>query len=209
MSWRSIAQIALAVPMVVWLAGCDKPPEEQITATKAAVDATVQAEAAKYAAPELAQLQDSLKAALAEVDRQNARFIFLRDYAGAKATLTWVGTRAPQVAQTAKANKEKMRAATQQAIETAQAAVDSAAALLAAAPRGKESKQDMEAMEAEITSLRAGLDEARAGLAAEDFNKAKVKAQDMQTRALEIQNEVAAVIQKYEELMAKRRGRRG
>lgn len=208
MSWRSIAQFALAVPMVVWLAGCDKPPEEQMTATKAAVDSAVQAEAAKYAPQELAKLQDSLKTALAEVEHQNARFVILRNYDQAKTTLTWVSTNAPVVAQTAKANKEKMRAATAEAIQTAQAAVDSAAALLANAPRGKESKQDLDAMEAEVTNMRAGIDEAKAGLQAEDFNKAKMKAQDVQSRAVQMQSEVAGIIQKYEELRAKR-GRRG
>jgi hypothetical protein len=208
MSWRSIAQIALAVPMVVWLAGCDKPPEEQMASSKTAVEGAVQAEAAKYAAPELARLQDSLKTALAEVERQNARFIFLRNYDSAKSTLTWVATNAPVVAQTSKANKEKLRAATQEAIRVAEAAVDSAAALLTNAPRGKESKADLEAMEGEITTMRAGIDEAKAGLTAEDFNKAKMKAQEVQNSAMQMQTEVAGIIQKYQELRAKR-GRRG
>lgn len=208
MSWRSIAQLALAVPMVVWLAGCDKPPEEQITATKAAVDGAVQAEAAKYAAPELTQLQDSMKAALAEVDHQKARFIIMRNFDKAKTTLSWVGTRAPQVATVSKQNKEKQRAAATEAIHMAEAAVDSAAALLANAPRGKESKQDLEAMEADVTNMRAGIDEAKAGLQAEEFKKAQSKAQEVQNRAVQIQTEVSGVIQKYEELRGKR-GRRG
>jgi len=209
MSWRSIAQIALAVPMVVWLAGCDKPPEEQMTATKAAVDGAVQAEAAKYAAPELARLQDSLKTALAEVERQNARFFILRNYDQAKQTLTWTGSNAPVVAQTSKANKEKLRAATAEAIRVAETAVDSAAATLANAPRGKESKADLEAMEADVTSMRAGIDEAKAGLTAEDFNKAKAKAQEVQGRAAQLQTEVQGIITKYEELRAKRGHRKG
>jgi len=194
--------------MVVWLAGCDKPPEEQMASSKTAVEGAVQAEAAKYAAPELARLQDSLKTALAEVERQNARFIFLRNYDSAKSTLTWVATNAPVVAQTSKANKEKLRAATQEAIRVAEAAVDSAAALLTNAPRGKESKADLEAMEGEITTMRAGIDEAKAGLTAEDFNKAKMKAQEVQNSAMQMQTEVAGIIQKYQELRAKR-GRRG
>jgi len=208
MSWRVIAHALLAVPMVVWLAGCDKPPEEQMTSVKAAVDAAVQAEAGKYAVQELGKLQDSLRAAEAEVARQNARFFILRDYGTARSTLTWTGNNAPVVAQTARQNKEKLRAAAEEQIRTAEAAIDSAAALVAAAPRGKESKQDLEAMEADITTLRAGLEEAKTMLRSEDFSKSKLKAYEVQTRALEVQGEATAAIQRYDELMAKRGGRR-
>lgn len=203
----SIPKIA-ALLTVVWLTGCEKPPQVEMDAAKAAVESARSAEAEKYAGPAFKALQDSLQAGLSAVATQDQRFALLRDYAAAKTTLTGVSAKAPQVAQAAKETKERMRKAATEAIEKARAAVDTTVAMIARAPRGKESKDVIAQWETQISSMTPQLQEAQAALTAENFPTAQKTAEMISSQAATLQQEVGAVITKYEELKAKARGRR-
>lgn len=203
----SIAKIA-ALLTVVWLTGCEKPPQVEMDAAKAAVENARSAEAEKYAQPAFKALQDSLAAGLAAVETQNQRFALLRDYAAAKTTLTGVTSKAPQVAQSARDTKERMRKAATEAIEKARAAIDTTVAMVARAPRGKESKDVIAQWETQISSMTPQLQEAQAALQAENFTAAQKTSDMISQQAATLQQEVGAVITKYEELKAKARGRR-
>ena len=200
-----VALMIFAFSMMIWLVGCDKPPEPQMEASKKSVEKARQGEAPKYAAQEFNRLQDSLEAALAEVNKQTARFALFRNYDQSRTTLAWVDSFSVVAVDKARENKEKMRKATEQMIQTASVVIDSTAALFTRAPRGKESREELDLLEKDLTSLRDNLEGARSGLQTENFPDAQSKAKAVQTRAEDIQRQLNAAIQRYEELKGKRR----
>ncbi len=203
----SIPKVAILLT-AVWLTGCEKPPQVEMDAAKAAVENARSAEAEKYATPAFKALQDSLASGLAAVETQNQRFALLRDYAAAKTTLTGVTTKSTQVIESARENKERIRKATTEAVDKAKAAIDTTVAMVARAPRGKESKDVIAQWETQITSMTPQLQEAQAALTAENFTQAQKTADAISQQAATLQQEVGAVITKYEELKAKAKGRR-
>ena len=62
------------------------------------------------------------------------------------------------------------------AVDSARAALQAANDFLAAAPKGKNTKAELEAMGQELAALQTSLDEAMAGIAGEDYINAKIKA---------------------------------
>lgn len=203
----SIPKIA-ALLTAIWLVGCEKPPQIEIDNAKAAVENARNAEAEKYATQMFKALKDSLDAGLKEVEAQNQRFALLRNYDKAKQTLTGVTSRSQQVIDSARENKEKIRRATQEAVAKASAAIDSTVALIARAPRGKESKEVIAQWESQLQGLTPSLQQAQADLQAENFTAAQRTAEMIQAETSKLQQEVNAVITKYEELKAKAKGRR-
>lgn len=194
--------------LFIWvfaMAGCAKPPAQEIEAAKAAVERTRRAEAEKYAPQEFSVLQDSLNAVLAEVDKQKARFALFRNYDRAKASALTVTDRADRVENTAIANKEKIRKETGERIAEAQAAVDNARSLLETTPVGKGTKADIEQFKADLSALQASLLDARNALSREDFSEAKAKAQTIQSKAEGLRAEIQTAVDKYRKW---RRGRR-
>jgi hypothetical protein len=192
----------------LWLTGCEKPPMAEMDQARQAVEGARQAEAAQYAPQALAVLQDSLDTGLKEVERQNNRFALLRNYQVAQKTLAWVNGQGPKVAKTARETKEKIRRETQEMIQAASAAIDTSAAMIARAPRGKESAEEIALFESDLQNLRGALQSAEVDFKAEDFTAAQSQAQSIKSRAENLQREVSAAALRYEELMAKAKQRR-
>jgi uncharacterized coiled-coil DUF342 family protein len=188
------------------LTGCDKPPVQEMENAKQAVESARKAEAEKYAVPEFKTLNDSLKAAQAEVDRQNARFALLRNYDQSKKTLAWVDTQSDKVAETSRENKEKMRKQTEAMIEAASVAVDTARVMVARAPKGKESQEEIKMFETELAGMSTALQDVKASMAKENFPETQRNAKAVQTKADDLKNQVQAAIDRYQELKAKRKG---
>lgn len=177
--------------LLIWvlvMAGCAKPPTEEIEAAKAAVERARGAEAEKYAPKEFSALQDSLNAALTAVEQ--------KEYDRAKVSALNVVDMAVEVEDKARANKAKIKKETEGRIEEAQAAVDSARSLLGAAPVGKGTKADIEQFRADLSALQASLSEARNALSGERFSEAKAKAQAIQSKANALKDEIQTAMEK-------------
>lgn len=197
---RSAAPILLAA---MWALGCEKPPLAEIDAASASVEKARSAQAATYAASDLARLEDSLRTAKAEVQRQNDRLF--PSYEKVKTSLAWVETQGPQVVEKAHKAKEELRNQTKSLIDAAAAAVASADQMLAEAPKGKGTQQDIELIQSDLTELRGLLETARQHLAAERFNEAQTSARSIKTEAERISGEIQAAKDKVEQMKKGRR----
>lgn len=198
----------VAVLATVWLAGCEKPPAQEQQAAQGAVEDARKAEGPKYAAKEFNTLQDSLKAANTEIETQNNKFALFRNYTQAKGTLSWVSTNGPKVAEKARTVKEQMRKDAEAALAKAQAAVDSAAAKVAAAPKAKDSKEEIQMMETDLEAMRSSLQNVRNAIQAENFAEAQTQGKSIETQAMQLQQEVQAIMDRIAEAKAKRRGKK-
>ena len=148
--------------LALGVSSCAKPPVAEQQAAQAAIEKAKGAEAAEYAASDLKAAQDSLAKGDAEVNTQNGKFALFRSYK--KATALYLS--ATQVAQTAEQNaiknKEQFRKDSEAAIQQAQADVMKAKEMLAskevaALKRGKETREALKQIEAELMAADSTL----------------------------------------------------
>ena len=71
---KNVVLSMLTMAMVVLFASCAKVPQAEIDAANVAIDSAKVAEAAVYVPEQLAQVEDSLKSALAEVETQKSKW---------------------------------------------------------------------------------------------------------------------------------------
>ncbi|MBI2503611.1 MAG: hypothetical protein HYW07_10320 [Candidatus Latescibacteria bacterium] len=199
--------MALVLAAGCGLAGCEGAPVEQVEGARREVDAARQAEADKYAAEEFAQLEDSLRAGLIELDRQQAQFGILRDYEAARHALGWTAARAGQVRQQAQENKESLGQVAADALKMASTDVEATASSVAKIPRRTEYLEEIHSFKSDLKALRAALQEINADLRAENFEQVQTKAKAVQGQAERLRREVRGVMAQ-EGLLAPRAGKR-
>jgi hypothetical protein len=185
----------------IGLAGCAQPPSAEIDAASAAVQGAMSAGGSEYAASAMQAAQDAQAQLQAELKAQEGRFALMRSY-GEAAKLAAAAQQAGEAAQAAaKAGKEEARTQAAAAVESARAELQAATDLLASAPRGKGTAQDIEAMKMDLAGVQTSLDEAAAAMQAEKYKDAIAKAEAGRAGA-------AAVKGAVEQAMAARGGRR-
>jgi hypothetical protein len=186
---KKISVLLLALTLTAGVTACSKPPAEEIAAVKTAVDAVVAEGAEKYAPEEYKALQDAMTAAMEEVKAQEGK-MFGGKYDKAKELLAQVQTSAATVKDTAVAAREAMATEVVTVKEAAVAGVAQLQALVAAAPVGKGSEADLEAIRADVAGLETSLQEIQPLIDAGDFAGAKEKADAIQAKVAEITAEI-------------------
>ena len=187
MKWTVKLMVLAALVGVV--AGCSKPPQMEMDAAKAKLEQCRSAQADAYAPAEWQACQDAMNAAEQEVAAQNAKMALMRNYKQAK-TLVATADEAAGKAQTAAAEgKERMRGEADALITQASAAIDSTNAMIAKAPRGKETKAELDLIQGDVTAAAATLEEARTAMTQTDYISAKAKAQAVLDKATQVQGD--------------------
>lgn len=189
----TLAPLALALLLV---AGCAKPPAEQIDAAEKAVKEAQQNGAATYAAEEYAKLEGTLAAMKKEVTDQDGKFALFRDYGKAEQLAASVKADGERVKTEAAKKKEEAKAAALQAQQVAQEAVKSTLDLVAQAPVGKD-RAALEAIKNDADALKASLNQVQIAIDKEDYPAAQAQAKAIndksQAVSAEIQNALAKV----------------
>lgn len=196
MSIKNLTLTLFVVLALVMVIGCAKAPQQEVDAAKAALDAAKAAEADRYLPAEFNAVQDSLNAALAEIEKQNSKFALTRNYNRAKALLASVVTLANQAKDQVAAKKEEVQAQATQLITDLQAALDEAKKLLKRAPRGKEGREVLEAMTNELTAVENSMADVTTLMNNGDFLSAKDKLAAGLEKVKSIIEELKAAIEK-------------
>lgn len=178
------------------LSGCAKAPQESIDAAKAAVEAAKEAEADRYLADQFNAAQDSLNAAMTEIEAQNSKFALTRNYDHAKALLESTVAAANAAKDGVAAKKEEIKAEAQSLMAQAQTAVDETKNLLAKAPKGKEGKEVLEQMQAELSGAETALTEATSAMDSGDYIGARDKVKAALDKANSLNQELEDAISK-------------
>ncbi len=187
-------QLALCAGVLLLAIGCSKKPETEIAAAGAAITAAESAEAQEYAPAALQSARDSLTAAQQELAAQDAKMALMRKYDRAKELYVSAATLAQEAGNQAQMEKERVRAEVEAELVSTRAMVDSLSAQIAAAPRGKDNKAELELMKAEAASMVASLDEAASLQASGKYLQAQSKVKAVATRVGEIQAELATAM---------------
>jgi hypothetical protein len=194
MKWTVRLMVLAALVGVV--AGCSKPPTMEMDAAKQKLEQARSAQADQYAPADWQAAQDAMNAADQEIAAQNAKMALMRNYKQAK-TLVTAADEAAGKAQTAAAEgKERMRGEAETLITQATAAIDSASALMKKAPKGKETKADLDLIQGDITAAQSSLEEAKMAMTQTDYIQAKAKAQAVLDKANQVSGEITAAIEK-------------
>ncbi|OGH56562.1 MAG: hypothetical protein A3I06_08825, partial [Candidatus Lindowbacteria bacterium RIFCSPLOWO2_02_FULL_62_12] len=192
--------ILVLIPSLLF-AGCAKPPEQDMAQADEAMQAAMAAQAEVYAQTDHALAQDALSKAQAEVEAQKAKFALFRNYGEAKSLFAAAIDQSNKAKEAAIVNKEAVKNEATTLIAEAKTAVDDAAKALKSAPRGKDTKAEIDAMNADLASLQGMLPELDNAMAAEQYMDARNKATSVKEKAMSIKTEV-------DEAKAKMKGRR-
>ena len=180
----------------ILLAGCQKAPTDQLATTQTALEQARAAEADKYAPDAFSKAQTSFSGAADEITAQDQAFFLTRDYSKANQLLTDALAEL-QTAQTeAVANKETAKQEVETLTTETEAAIQAAQTALLKAPRGKDTKAEIEAMKADLDATSAALAEARDMYSRGDYLGAKASLTQSKGKAEAVSSEVETAMQK-------------
>ena len=201
-------RVYLVLPVLAilgFVAGCAQPPTAEVDAAKSAVEAARKAEAEKYAASEFSSLETSIQEIDSELKTQQGKFPLFRNYDQAKQKSQETTAKAESVKTLAQENKAKAKAAAEAALNDANAAVAAASQALANAPKGKDTRADIEQLKSDLAGAQAQVEGVQSAIAREDFSASTERASAIKSSADNVKAQVDAAIEKA---MSKKKGRR-
>jgi hypothetical protein len=183
------------VGICLLMSGCAQPPADQINAAEQAVKEAQQGGAATYVANDYAKVEGLLSAMKAEVAEQDAKFALLRDYGKAEQLATTAKAEAERVKADAVKKMEEAKFAAVQAHQAAQASVASTVELVAKAPAGKD-RAALESIKTDAEALRSSLNDVQIMLDKADYRGAETKANAIQQKADAVSHEIETALAK-------------
>jgi hypothetical protein len=189
--------LTLGVVVVLSLViGCAKAPQQEVDAAKAALEAAKTAEGDRYLPDLYNAAQDTLNAALAEIETQNSKFALTRNYGKAKQLLASALNLSNQVSADVAAKKEEVKADVAQKLTDLNTSIADTKALLKKAPRGKEGREILEAMTSDLTTVENSTADVNALVEKGDFLAAKDKVNAALAKVNSIKEELTNAIAK-------------
>jgi len=171
------ALIGLAV--VAFAIGCAEPPQVEIDAAKAALEAA-RAEASEYAPEALSAAEDAASQLDAELKVQEEKFALMRRYETAKQLAASATEAANSAAQQAAAEKQRLQTQANDLIASAHTLITETQALLEQAPKGKGTQADIAALTADLAAAGTALADAESSVAGGRYKDAVAKAESVQ-----------------------------
>jgi len=185
--------------LLVLAFGCAKAPQEQVTTVRSILDSVQVAEVEKYAPEQYKAAQDSLSAAMAEIEKQNSKFALTRKYNKAEMQLESASSIARSAAQQAVANKARIKAEAEDMMTQMQAAVAEAKTLIQQAPRGKEGAAAIASITNDVAAVEMTATDVATAMGKEDF----IGARDMARAGLE---KIQAINEELKQAIEKKKG---
>ena len=181
--------------------GCKSASTEEIKATTEALKSIQNDDVVTYAPQSLKAAEDALSTALAEVQTQDQKFTLLRDYKKSTDLLKSAKDLSQKAENEAQVNKAKAKADAEATLATLPTMIIDAAQSLENAPKGKDTKADLEAMQVDLKLAQDAAMEAHDAISSEHYLEAIAKANTAKEKATGIIEQVKTAQQK--------RGRRG
>ena len=184
----------VAIMFVTVLASCDKIPQAEIDAANAALTEAQAAGAEMYIPQDYLLVKDSLNAILAKVEVQNSKFF--KKFGECKEQLVGVTALASDLKGKTATRKEEVKKELETALEEIKVVMEENNKLFAKAPRGKEGKEALEQIKAELGVIETTVGEATNMLASGDYLPALDKVKAAKEKANSILDELKAAIAK-------------
>ena len=192
--------VAFSVLASMFFFGCASAPKEEIAATQAAIQTAQTDDVRNYAEDSLKDASDTMAKAMAEVQTQDDKFALSRDYKGASDLLKQAKEKAAKAVTDAQANKAKAKADAEALIASLGPMLADAKKALTTAPRGKDTKAELEALQSDLKSAEEAAAAASQAMSQENFKDALAQANTAKTKA-------SGVIDQIDAAKAKMKGR--
>jgi hypothetical protein len=183
---------ALCVAVSLTFFGCASAPTEEINATKLAVTAAQTDDIRTYAPESLKTAEDTMAKATGEVQTQDGKSGFSRDYKSASELLKQAKDAAAKAQTDAQANKAKTKADAEALIAGLAAQLTDAKKALATAPKGKDTKAELEALQNDLKSADEAAAAATTAMTQEKFMDALGQAKAAKAKADGVVEQVTA-----------------
>ena len=193
---KTLWALSLALGLTLLFTGCSSAPTAEIDAAKAAIRDAQTEEIRSYAPESLKAAEDSLSKALAEVQTQDGKFSMTRDYKQASTLLKSAKDLADKAKDDALAGKAKAKADAEAMIATLPPILEDARKALARAPRGKDTRADLEAMQNDLKLAQEELAGANSSMAEGKYSDALAKADSAKSKASAITDQVTKALEK-------------
>ncbi|MBN1199739.1 MAG: hypothetical protein JXA23_10340 [Bacteroidales bacterium] len=175
---------------------CAKLPQEELDSANAAVEAAKSVEAHRYLAADFNALQDSLNKAMTMIETQKSKFSLFRSYKDAKALLAEVTTMADKLKEDAVVRKEEVKNEVQTTLTEVNALIAEVKTLITKAPRGKEGKAALEAIQTDLAGVEATLTEIETLVTNGDYLTAQEKVNAAKEKTTSLKTELEEAIAK-------------
>ena len=176
--------------------GCQKAPQAEIDMAKAVIDSAKTVETNRYLAAEFQAIQDSLNAALANIEEQNSKSALGRNYNEAKRVLGVVTQMAQDAIAKTDAKKEELKAQNETLSAELQTLIQENKALILKAPKGKEGKAALDLISQDLTVIETTVNDATTLIANGDILSANDKLNAAKEKATAINTELKEAIAK-------------
>ena len=193
---KILFQISTVLLMAVLVIGCAKAPKAELAAANAAIDSAKVVEANRYLATEFNALQDSLNAVNVAVEAQKSKLFFSRDYKSINEKLVVITSEIGALKAKTEERKAQVRTEVQDTLNVLNELILKDKALLAKAPKGKEGKAALEAIQNDITVLDASVTEINTLITNGDYLTAQDKTTAAKVKAEAIKEELSTAIAK-------------
>jgi hypothetical protein len=194
--FKRVSLALAALFILALIAGCSKAPEAEMQAANQAIEAARTAEAEAYAPAAWRTAQDTLQAANAAKTEQDGKFALFRSYGKSKDMFVAAQQLANAASAAAETEKEKVKQEVIGLLSQAKAGIDAATAALAKAPKGKDTKAELELIKADLDGLTPAYADAEADFNAGKYLTARTKVQGVIQKAQSITDEIAAAAAK-------------
>jgi len=188
---RRVLMGMAVIAMVAVLSGCGKKPQVEIDATNAAIEAAKAAEADVYLPAEFAAVQDSMNAAMADIEAKEGKLF--KGMAAEKEKLVAVTALANEVAANVAAKKEEVKKEAETLLNDIKTVVAENSKLVLKLPKGKEGLAVIQQIKADLSNIDAAIADAQAtydkGAFMDALNKikaAKAKAESLNAEMKEV-----------------------
>lgn len=194
--FKRVSLALAALFLLALIAGCSKAPEAEMQAANQAIEAARTAEAEAYAPAAWRTAQDTLQAANAAKTEQDGKFALFRSYGKSKEMFVAAQQLANAASAAAETEKEKVKQEVIGLLSQAKAGIDAATAALAKAPKGKDTKAELELIKADLDGLTPAYADAEADFNGGKYLSARTKIQGVIQKAQSITDEIAAAAAK-------------
>ena len=181
--------------ILLLLAGCAKPPTEQIEAAERAIKDAQLSGADTYVADEYAKIEGALAALKKEVTDQDAKFALFRDYGKVEQLAATAKSDAERVKSDAVKKKEEAKATAVQAQQVAQDSVKATLHLLGKAPVGKD-RAALESIKTDVEALKDSLNEVQMAIDKSEYLVAQTKAKAIHEKSQAVSHEIESALAK-------------
>ena len=185
--------VMVAVASVLFVS-CEKAPQVEIDAAKAAVEQAKAAQANLYVENEFMTVQDSLNAVMVEIEAQSSKMF--KKYGKSKEKLAVVTTQANELVVKTNARKEEIKSEIATTEAATLALIEENSALLAKAPKGKEGREAIEAIKLDMEAITTSVQQVAGMVSGGDLLAAQTKVNAAQQKATQINTELKDVLTK-------------